>query len=410
MRGAVYTPPVVDSVEDIMKTIIIYLAASGLLASVAMAQTHYRITDLGPAGTPFASPQALNGNGLSSGVAVLSDGNQHAVLWYRGQVFDISQPGLGGPNSGAFGLNASGLVLLQAEGAAKDPNNENFCGYFSGFTCLPALWQNGSMTPLPLLGGYNGAVGNAVNARGEAVGAAETGVRDHDCPSGPLVNGDGPFQYDFEAVVWGPHIGQIRVLQPLSGDTVGMAFGINDKGQAAGMSGLCSNTILPGFAAAPHAVLWDADGTVHDLGNLGGTVDTAVVGAGNSALAINNLGDVTGSSSLSDNATYHPFLWTEKTGMQDLGVLPGDNIGAGLGLNNQGDVVGVSVNGPDPLSGISRAALWQNGEKFDLNALALPGAPLYLLTACAINDAGVIVGIGVTGDGSLHGYMATPSR
>jgi hypothetical protein len=44
-----------------------------------------------------------------------------------------------------------------------------------------------------------------------------------------------------------------------------------------------------------------------------------------------------------------------------------------------------------------------------LNALAPPGAPLYLMTACAINDAGVIVGIGVTNHGSLHGYMATPT-
>jgi len=395
-----------------MKTITTWIVAASLLAAPAIAEQakRYTVTDLGPVGSPFASPQALNNSGLSSGLAVESDGNQHAVLWYKGQVFDISQPGLGGPNSGAFGLNASGLVLLQAEGAARDPNNENFCGYFSGFTCLPALWQNGTMTPLPLLGGYNGTVGNAVNNRGEAVGAAETGIRDLDCPSVPFVNGVGPLKYDFEAVVWGPHVGQIRVLQPLPGDTVGMAFGINDNGQAAGMSGLCSNTILPGFAAAPHAVLWDADGTVHDLGNLGGTVDPAVLGAGNSALAINNRGDVTGTSSLPDNATHHPFLWTKETGMQDLGVLPGDNVGAGLGINSQGDVVGASVNGPDPLSGISRAALWKNGEKFDLNALALPSAPLYLLTACAINDAGEIVGIGVTNDGSLHGYMATPIK
>ena len=123
---------------------------------------------------------------------------------------------------------------------------------------------------------------------------------------------------------------------------------------------------------------------------------------------INNRGDVTGTSSPPDSATHHPFLWTKKTGMPDLGVLPGDNVGAGLEINNQGDVVGVSVNGPDPLSGISSAALWRTGEKFDLNALALPGAPLYLMTACSINDAGQIVGIGLTNDGSLHGYLATP--
>ena len=52
-------------------------------------------------------------------------------------------------------------------------------------------------------------------------------------------------------------------------DSVGMAFGINDLGEAVGISGRCANTILPGFAAGPHVVLWESDGSVHDLANLG---------------------------------------------------------------------------------------------------------------------------------------------
>lgn len=53
-------------------------------------------------------------------------------------------------------------------------------------------------------------------------------------------------------------------------DTVSFAFTNNNVGQAVGMSGLCSNVLLPPFiqgTTATHAVLWDVDGTVHDLGS-----------------------------------------------------------------------------------------------------------------------------------------------
>jgi probable HAF family extracellular repeat protein len=394
-----------------MKTIRTSIAVSALIATAAWAQPqpHYLITDLGPTGSPFASANGINNSGVIPGNAAAPDGTQHAVLWYKGQLMDISKPGLGGPNSGAFSVNESGLVLVQAESSAKDPNNENFCGNGTGLQCLPALWQNGVMTPLPLLGGNNGTVGN-VNNRGEASGTAENATVDPDCPTGKSVSGLGPQVLDYVPVIWGPKPGAIRQLSLLPGDTVGFAFGINDNGQAAGMSGTCANTQLPGPAAAAHAVFWDSDGSVLDLGNLGGTSNPAVLGEGNVALAINNRGEVVGTSSLHDNVNHHPFVWTPKTGMEDLGVLDGDNIGAGLAINSQGDIVGASVKGPDPITGSPRAALWTNGEKFDLNALALPGSPLYLLTACGIDDSGQIVGFGADQDGNVHGFLATPAQ
>ena len=389
-----------------MKTILTLITLAWLAGSVATAQQpHYLITDLGPAGNPFAQATGIDNKGLITGFATATDGTAHAVLWYKGQVINISQPGLGGPNSSAIGVNESGLVLVQAESSSKDP--ENFCGYGTGLACVPALWQNGLMTPLPLLGGNNGSAGG-VNNRGEAAGAAETNSTDLDCPKGQFVNMTGPLKFDFAPVVWGPKPGQIRALPLLGGDSTGMALAINDAGQAVGISGSCSNTVFPPFVGAPHAVLWDTDGSVVDLLNLGGTGNPNVLAAGNAALAINNRGDVTGTSSLADNVTHHPFLWTKKTGMVDLDVLPGDNIGAGLAINNEGDVVGASIAGADPLSGSPRAALWRNGQRFDLNSLALPNSPLYLLTAFGINDAGEIVGFGVTtSSGELHGFLAT---
>ena len=120
-----------------------------------------------------------------------------------------------------------------------------------------------------------------------------------------------------------------------------------------------------------------------------------MLGVGNVAFSINNRGQVAGVSALPGNATFHPFLWTSETGMQDLGVLPGDLVGAGLGMNNEGDVVGASISAPGIANGNPRAFLWHNGVMSDLNALVPADSPLYLLIAYGINDSGEIAGFGV---------------
>jgi probable HAF family extracellular repeat protein len=264
------------------------------------------------------------------------------------------------------------------------------------------------MSALPTLGGTNAGWG-AMNNRGQVSGYAENSHMDPACPGKVAVNGTGPQLFDFEPVIWGPKPGQIRQLSLLPGDTVGMALGINDNGQAVGTSGTCANTIVPGLAAGPHAVLWESNGSVHDLGNLGGTVNTGSLGAGTVAFAINNRDMVAGQSDLPGDNAFHPFLWTRETGMMDLGVLPGDLVGAGLNMNNRGEIVGASVSAPGPASGNPRAFLWREGAMADLNDLIPADAPLYLLTAFGINDEGDIIGFGVTGEGDVHGFLATPS-
>jgi probable HAF family extracellular repeat protein len=402
-----------------MKSRLLFsMSVLGLLAPLAMpvglAQearpqpTHYTVTDLGPPTTVFSQATFVNNSVLVTGLATLPDNvTQHAVLWYKGQIMDIGAPGLGGPNSAALGVNEFGQVIGQAETSTPDPNNENFCAYFTGLVCLPFLWQQGVMTPLPLLGGNNGTV-SSVNNRGEVAGIAENSTRDYDCPSTPALNGSGPQALDFEAVIWGPGRGQIRELHPLPGDTVGMANWINENGQAVGVSGLCSNTTIPGFEAGPRAVLWEKDGSVHDLGNLGGTGNTSVLGLGNVAFSINDHGQVTGVSALAGNTNFRAFRWTKETGMLDLGLLSGDVDSAGLGINEGGEVVGASIGTGGPLVTV-RAFLWQNGVMSDLNALVQKDSPLYLLTAFAINDAGVIAGFGVNpSTGDIHAFLATP--
>ena len=382
----------------------------------------YTVTDLGPAGNPFSQAYYVNNPGLVTGLDTAADGSQHAVLWYEGLFTDISQPGLGGPNSQAGGANAFGQVIGQAETSNPDPNNENFCGYGTGLQCLAFLWENGVMTALPTLGGTNASWGQ-INNRGEIAGYAEEDKVDPDCPGTVAVNGLGPQVLYFEPVIWGPQPSEIRELHPLEGDSVGVALSINDEGQAVGMSGTCANTVLPGPAASAHAVLWEKDGTVRDLGNLGGTVNPQVLAVGNAAFSINNHGQVAGVSALPEVKSaecpgdppnpscfpFHPFLWTRETGMQDLGVLPGDFVGAGLGLNNKGEVVGPSISAPGLAAGTPRVFLWRDGVMHDLNSLIPPDSPLYLLIAYAINDSGEIAGFGVeTSTGDIHAFLATP--
>jgi len=367
---------------------------------------HYAVTDLGtlPGGT-FSQGTFVNNNGVVSGLATAPDGTQHAVLWQKGLITDIGTPGLGGPNSGAFGVNERGQVEVQAEGSTTDPNGENFCGYGTGFTCLPALWQHDMMTPLPTLGGYNGTVGQ-INTRGEVAGVAENGTRDPECPSGVAVTGTGPQVLDFEAVIWGPRPGEIRELRPLPGDSVGIALWINDLGQAVGISGSCANTVLPPVAGGPHAALWEKDGTVHDLGNLGGTVNTALLGVGNAALSINDRGWVVGASALPGNTHDHAFLWTREKGIRDLGTLAGDVSSAALDINDSGEVVGVSLDS----SGNPHPLLWQNSGMTNLNNLIPADSPIFLLWPSAINSRGEIVGFGVNTTGDVHAFLAVPNH
>jgi len=353
---------------------------------------HYRIKDLGAVGTP-PGPEFITNNGLISGAAAIPDGAMHAVLWYKRLKLDIGKPGFGGPNSTAFGVNERG----QAVGAAQtlDTNDEDFCGFNalgllpSNTTCLPFLWQDGKMTRLPTLGGANGFA-NRINNRGEAAGLAETNTLENACPVS-----------QFKPVIWkNGKIHELPIPQRL-GDTDGVAAWINDKGQVVGASGTCApfNPNSGLYLVENHALLWE-NGTVTDLGNLGGTGGIA----GNHACAINNHGQVVGHSELPNDTTFHGFLWTRKTGMQDLRTLPGDSASLALGINDKGEVVGASLDA----NFSPRAFLWENGAMTDLNTLIPASSGFYLLLANSINSNGEIVGLGATSSGKLHGFLATP--
>jgi probable HAF family extracellular repeat protein len=379
-----------------MKPVLTSLAA---LAAFAAAQPRYTITDLGNVGATPGQPFTIVNNGLIAGTASVASGATHAVLWYEGMKGDIAAPGLGGLNSIAFGVNDRGQVVGQAETTTPDPNGEDFCGFkqlglpTKGTTCLPYLWEYGMMIPLPTLGGPNG-VANQINARGTIVGIAENKNLDLACPA--------PQKLQFKPVIW--ENGQIEELPTFAGDPDGFAVNINSNGQVVGASGVCStfDPLSLTDLVQLHALLWETDAVIN-LGNLGGTGR----GGGNVAFAINNSAEVVGNSDLPGDAITHAFLWTKQKGIQDLGTLPGDTGSAALGLNDAGDIVGVSIDS----NGDPRAFLRENGVMADLNSLVPADSPLYLLVACSINAHRQIIGFAFNAaTGEVHGYTATPSN
>jgi len=181
-------------------------------------------------------------------------------------------------------------------------------------------------------------------------------------------------------------------------------LGINDYGEIVGSSGICStfNTNLLINLQGVHALLWQ-NGKVVDLGNLGGKTGQA---QGNLAFAINNQGHVVGMSDLQGDTTFHAFLWTKATRMQDLGTLPGDVDSGAIAINDHGVVDGLSIDA----KGNARAVVRHNSVPTDLNTLVQANPPLYLLTGCSVNSSGEITGLGATSTGEVHTYLAVPKR
>ncbi len=357
-------------------TILAVLALPTQCLARGQKLPHYTVIDLGTLGGTFSETGGISDSGWVQGDSSLpGDIYEHAYLWRNGVMTDLGT--LGGPDSwSGLGTNIWGDGVGFAETTTPDPLNENWCG--ADDICLPYLWRSDlqKMIALPLLGGNNG-YSSGVNDFRQVVGFAETATTDPTCP--PNLQTMPAFWQN----------GKVRALPLFPGDPDGVAYAINDWGQAVGYSGNCSWTL--------HALLWQ-NGKATYLGSLGGTIRDRAWG-------INNLGQVVGYSGLPGNTLWHAFLW-QKGVMTDLGTLSGDVSSEAWSVNIEGQVVGWSGNA---CGCIIRGFLWQNGVMTDLNTLIPANSPLYLTLAYGINDEGQIVGIGTTSTGETHAFLATPS-
>jgi|HubBroStandDraft_4_1064222.scaffolds.fasta_scaffold95135_1 probable HAF family extracellular repeat protein len=311
------------------------------ISSLAAAQS-YSVTNIGKASTR-PSPRALDNNGDVVGVFVVPTKplQSHAFFYTKtGGVQDLGTLGESGNDSAAFGINTAGQVVGQANSSATGSdqaflwtnaagmidlgnlggpgsvaNAINASGQVAGQSDLANgftagfLWTpGGEMQNIGTLPGGQQSGANAINTSGEIAGWANVGSNDDAIiwtESGGLINlginascgatalgindsgevvgwfnNSSGCTFTSHGFSW-THSGGLKDLGVLSGGQYSFAYGINSTGQIVGTGASSTSAIV--------ALLWTADGTIHDLNTLiaPGIARTLV-----SANAINNAGQI----------------------------------------------------------------------------------------------------------------------
>jgi hypothetical protein len=177
---------------------------------------------------------------------------------------------------------------------------------------------------------------------------------------------------------------------------------INDDGWISG-SAWTGVTSTARFEAA----LWDPSGTMYAIGNLGGP---------DSSCAEVSLKFVAGTSETTPAGdTVRAFRWDFDTQtMEGLDVLPGSghSHSLGRGVNNHGDVSGVSSAVISGLGPNTLGVVWYaDGTVRQLDAIGTPGTDDIVSTGASINDAGWVVGfssLGAFSAGLRHPILWLP--
>jgi probable HAF family extracellular repeat protein len=252
--------------------------------------------------------------------------------------------------------------------------------------------------------------GGVLNQRGTAVGFSETSIPDP-FPASCFLDPDCQINHAFQ---W--RDGTLTDLGALTGNTSSAPQWISPEGLIVGLSE--TGQIDPLFPGLPqiHAVLWK-DGNIIDLGTLPGG------GFESEAESVNSAGQVVGAAlnTVPDpnsmaiqnfwffNSPYgfqqRAFLWDAKTGMRDLGTLPGGDDAQAIFINERGQVAGFSYTNStvNPITGFPTQDpfLWENGKMTDLGTLGGAfGYPRWL------NNVGDVVGVSnQSGDLTFHAFL-----
>lgn len=184
-------------------------------------------SSMGPDGAYHPIAMGANGGATSSATAINHQGtvvgwSDVATQW-RNHAF-VGTPShdigtLGGLNSEATGINDKGQVVGWSTIATGYVPPAHPDGYFDPGAKHAFLYQNGQMTDLGTLPGYQASAAKAINALGQIVGDSTSSFGQH----AAFFNATG-----------GPPTDLNSLLPPNSGWVLDDAVGINDSGQVIG--------------------------------------------------------------------------------------------------------------------------------------------------------------------------------
>ena len=291
----------------------------GSRAFIYDGEIHY----LGTLGGDSSTANEINSLGHVAGYSLTGETDEFGLI-HRAFLFDgFSMLDLGLPSySAAFGLNDADQIV----GASYF--NLDKGRLYRGF-----IYQNGETTILGTLGGLQSEA-SAINLSGQVVGSADGFLLRPDGASFPSTRA---FLYESGAM---QDLGSLgfscyEINKDINHESYircyerSKATDVNNRGQIVGFS--TTNEYLTHAFLAENSVL-------KDLGTLGGQQSWAY--------AINDSGQIAGTSLTGDDAAYHGFLFDQNT-MYDLNDLIIDlpinsSIWGVSDINNFGQIVGIN--------------------------------------------------------------------
>lgn len=395
------------------------LVSGSTTAAKAPASPRYRVVDLGSLGGDIGILQgrSINLRGMAVGLMSTAEPDpfapncfadcniDRAFLYANGKTWDLGALAKDA-SSTANGITETALIYGQAQNGIIDP--------LTGFPEAHAVWWvNRKIIDLGTLGGNQSAASKA-NLLGQTVGGSLTTRQDPfafepmaGCRFTPITGSGSnwmsfaensffaPGATETHATLWW---GGAKFDMGTLGGPDSVAIDVNLLGQAVGWSYTSYQANEFGVPDV-HPFLWNPlTRKMHDLGSLGGACAIAA--------ALNTRGDVIGHSTLANNTTEHPFLWTAKGGLRDLGTLGGDFAHANH-INDRGEIVGYSTmvprgQGQAPTYAKGRAFYWYNGVMKNLGTFGDDYSDVN-----GINNRGQIVGetFDPFGD-ATHGWIS----